>query len=374
MTTIARVEAFPLRYPEPHDGDKLRHVTLVRLETDDGAVGWGECISQWPEAAKAVKTLIDEGLADLVIGRDPGQPEELYDALERHTYWHGRGGIVSFALSAIDTAVWDLAGKRAGQPVHALLDGQAREELPACASVILDTLDLERTREQFADYRQRGFRAVKGGWGLEPPAGFGMDADRDIAIARTIREAVGPDVAIALDVSALAAWDVERACEMAALLGEIDLDWLEDPLPHDDEEGWARLHAAAPMPLATGERCWTATDYRRLAASGSVDLLLIDPGRVEGVSGMLAAARVAAAHGVGVIPHSWSSAINTAAALQVLAVIPTTHVFELKPDPSPMQHELVRQPFEMRDGVIAVPSEPGLGVEVDEAAVRRYAF
>jgi L-alanine-DL-glutamate epimerase-like enolase superfamily enzyme len=105
-----------------------------------------------------------------------------------------------------------------------------------------------------------------------------------------------------------------------------------------------------------------------------VDLVLIDPGRVEGVSGMAAAAWAAGARGVGVIPHSWSSAINTAAALHVLAVAPTPHVFELKPDPSPMQHELVRTPFEQHDGVIVVPSTPGLGVEVDEAAVRRYAF
>ena len=165
---------------------------------------------------------------------------------------------------------------------------------------------------------------MKGGWGLDPAAGFGTDPDRDLEIARTIREAVGPDVSVALDVSALAEWDTDHACEMAVRLGEFGLGWLEDALPHDNEAGWARLREAAPMPLATGERCWTVTDYGRLTAAGSVDLVLIDPGRVEGVSGMLAAAQVAAAHGVGVIPHSWSSAINTAAALHVLAVVPTT--------------------------------------------------
>jgi len=374
VTAIARIEVFPQRYPEPHDGGKLRHITLVRMETDDGAVGWGECISQWPEAALAVKTLIDRGLAELLIGEDPTDPRAVYAKLERHSYWHGRGGIVSFAISALDIAVWDLAGKLAGRPVHALLEGEARAELRVCASIILDTLDLDHTREQFADFRARGYTAVKGGWGLDPTAGFGFDAPRDLAIAATIREAVGPDVSIALDVSALAGWDAERACTMADRLREFELGWLEDALPHYDRAGWARLHAAAPMPLATGERCWTVADYDVLTSTGSVDLVLIDPGRVEGVSGMLAAARAAAANGVRVVPHSWSSAINTAAALHVLAVAPSTHMFELKPDPSPMQHELVARPFALSDGVIVVPDGPGLGVDVDESTVRKYLF
>jgi L-alanine-DL-glutamate epimerase-like enolase superfamily enzyme len=375
MSHIARIEAFPLRYPEPHDGGKLRHVTLARVETDEGVIGWGECISQWPEAALAVRTVIDRGLADLLLGEDARSAAALYAKLERHSYWHGRGGIVSFAISALDMALWDIEGKLAGAPVHALLDGgEARTELRACASVILDTLDLEHTREQFADYRARGYTAVKGGWGLEPSAGFGTDADRDEAIAHTIRDAVGPDVDVALDVSAVAGWDADRACATAERLADVGLAWLEDALPHDDAAGWARLRSVAPMQLGTGERCWTVADYERLAASGSVDLLLVDPGRVEGVSGMLAVARAVAPHGVGVVPHSWSSAVNTAAALHVLAVAPTTHLFELKPDPSPLQHELVSEPFVMRDGVIGVPTSPGLGIEVDEDVVRRYAF
>jgi L-alanine-DL-glutamate epimerase-like enolase superfamily enzyme len=371
---IARVEALPLRYPEPHDRGRDRHITLVRMETDDGVVGWGECISQWPEAGFAVKALIDRGFAEILIGEDPSRPKDRYAALAKRTYWHGRGGIASFAISAMDMAVWDIAGKIAGLPVHALL-GQvdARRELRACASIILDTLDLEHTRDQFADFRTRGYTAVKGGWGLDPQAGFGFDIERDVAIASTIREAVGSEVDIALDVSALAGWDADQAISTAMRLAEFDLAWLEDALPHDDLAAWAQLRAAAPMPLTTGERCWTVADYRRLAESGSLDLVLIDPGRVEGISGMLAAALEVGARGVGVVPHSWSSAINTAAALHVLAVAPTTHVFELKPDPSPMQHELITSPFMMVGGTIAVPQAPGLGIDVDEDAVRRYA-
>ena len=374
MPRIAKIEAFPLQYPEPHDGNKMRAITVVRVETDDAVVGWGECISQWPEAGAAVKALIDGGLSSLLLGQDPTDPANCYEILESRTYWHGRGGIVSFAISALDMAVWDIAGKLHGLPVHALLGGSvSRMSIRACASIILDTLDLGHTREQFASYRERGYTSVKGGWGLDPTAGFGTDPDRDVQLAATIREAVGPDVGIALDVSALARWTPSHAIDMAKRLGEFDLDWLEDALPHDDAAGWAELHRAAPMPLTTGERAWTTADYERLASSGSLEYMLIDPGRVEGVTGMMRAARVAAANGVGVIPHSWSSAINTAAALHVLAVSPTTHVFELKPDPNPMQHELVKRPFEMIDGMVAVPQEPGLGIEVDEDVVRKYA-
>jgi L-alanine-DL-glutamate epimerase-like enolase superfamily enzyme len=375
MTRVARIDAFPLRYPEPHDGGRTRHVTLVRAETDDGAVGWGECISQWPEAALAVKTVIDRGLAELVLGEDPTRVEDVWRRLRAHTYWHGRGGIVSFAVSAIDIALWDLAGKIAGVPVHALLgNGATGEALPVCASVILDTLDLDHTREQFADYRNRGFRAVKGGWGIVAEAGFGLDRDRDLRVAATVREAVGPEVEVALDVSAHAGWDHAQALEMTRALAEFDLAWLEDPLPHEDVRGYARLHADSPIPLATGERFWVTAEYRWVAEAHGVDLVLIDPGRIEGISGMRAAAEVVAEYGVQVVPHSWSSAINSAAALHVLAAIPNARLFELKPDRSPMQHELVHVPFEQNHGVVAVPDAPGLGIEVDEATVRRYAF
>ena len=372
MPVVSRVEVFPLAYPEPHDSNRTRHVTLVKVTADDGTFGWGECISQWPEAALAVVTLIDRGLADLIVGEDATQPRRLWNTLAGHAYWHGRGGIISFAISALDTALWDLAGKLAGQPVSALLGGAQRDRVPVCASVILNTLDLDATAAQFAGYRDRGYTAVKGGWGQVKEAGFGMDPRRDVAIARTIREAVGDDVGVTLDVSALAGWTASHACRMARELEQFHLNWLEDALPHYDEAGWRRLRAATTQRLGTGERCWTIEDYRRLCEAGVVDLVLIDPGRVDGLTGAWLAALEVAAFNVRWVPHSWSSAINTAAALHVFAATANGHVFELKPERSPMQHELVRTPFEQVDGYLAVPTVPGLGVEVDESVVARY--
>jgi L-alanine-DL-glutamate epimerase-like enolase superfamily enzyme len=215
---------------------------------------------------------------------------------------------------------------------------------------------------------------MKGGWGIVPEAGFGTDPARDLRIARTLREAVGADVTLALDVSAIAGWTPPHATRMAEQLREVNLGWLEDALHHDDHEGYRRIRAAVPTPLATGERCWTPNDYRRLVRSGSVDLVLIDPGRVEGISGVKTIADEAASDGVRWVPHSWSSAINTAAALHVFAATANGHVFELKPNPTPMQHELVSDPFEQRDGYIEVRDAPGLGITVDEDVVRQYAL
>ena len=372
--TIARVEVFPLRYPEPHDGGRDRHVTLARVETSDGVVGWGECVAGPPEAALAVKTVIDAGLASLVIGRDASDPRVIWESLRAHAFWHGGGGIVSFAISALDIALWDVAGKLAGAPVYGLLGGAAVDRVRACASVILDTLDLEATGAEFRDYRARGFTAVKGGWGQVPEAGFGTDPGRDVAVAETIREAVGPDVGVALDVSARASWTPAHAIRMARELEHVGLSWLEDPLHNEDHDGYRALRAAVATPLATGERCWTLGDYRRLVRSGGVDIVLVDPGRVEGISAMKAIVDDAAAEGVRFVPHSWSSAVNTAAALHVFASAGNGLVFELKPNRSPMQHELVSVPFEQRDGWVSVPDGPGLGIEVDEDTVRRYCF
>jgi L-alanine-DL-glutamate epimerase-like enolase superfamily enzyme len=374
LSRIGSIEAFPLCYPEPHDSMRDRYVTLARVETEDGIVGWGECISQWPESAVATATVIKRGFEPLLKGSDATNVRARWEEMRAHAFWHGNGGIVSFAISAVDSALWDITGKAVQLPVHALLGGKLHDRVRACASVILNTLDLDALAAEFVGYRERGFTAVKGGWGQDPEAGFGMSEKRDLAVARTIREAVGPEVGVSLDVSARARWNSARAVRMAHRLKEFNLAWLEDPLHHEDVDGYRRLRATTEIPIATGERAWTIFDYRRLVRAGAVDIVLIDPGRVEGVSGMKRAAEEADAAGVGFVPHSWSSALNTAAALHVFAASPNGVVFEIKPDRSPMQHELVTNPFEQVGGYIEIRDAPGLGVDIDESVVREYMF
>ncbi len=374
MSKIVSVKAFPLKYPEPNDGNKERYITLARIETIDGIVGWGECISQWPEAALAVKTIVEVGYAPLLQGEDGTQAGRLWQKMRAHAYWHGFGGIVSFAISALDIALWDIAGKAAGLPISAMLGGKLHDRVPSCASVILNTLDLGALREEFTGYRERGFSAVKGGWGQVPEAGFGIDPTRDMDVARTVREAIGPDMGMALDVSARAAWTSSHATYMAQRLAEVNLTWLEDALHHDDHEGYRRMREKVSTALATGERCWTLHDYQRLVRSNAIDIILVDPGRVEGISGMKAIVDDALTQRVRFVPHSWSSALNTAAALHVYASSLNGQVFELKPTPSPMQNELVENPIEQVNGWIKVSDAPGLGLTVNEDVVKKYAF
>jgi len=374
MDPIATVTAHPLAYPEPNDRDRVRRVVLARVETEAGVVGWGECISGSVETNAAVRAVIDLGLAPVLCGGDPRDVRARWQDMRAHTWWNGHGGIASSAISAIDTALWDVAGKLAGLPVHRLLGGKLIERAPACASMIWDPADLDWTRTEVQAALDAGFRAIKCGWGRTHEASFGLDARRDLAVVAAVRDLVGDEVAFSADVAAIANWTPAHAARMAQAFEPFRLAWLEDPLDHHDHSGYRRVRAACPgVPLATGERVWTHEGYRSLLDSGAIDIVLIDPGRVEGLTGMLIATEHAAACGVRFAPHSWSSALNTAAALHVFASRPNGAVFELKLRPSPLQHELVDKPFEQRDGWVDIPDRPGLGCEVDEEVVRRYA-
>ncbi|HYN69487.1 MAG TPA: mandelate racemase/muconate lactonizing enzyme family protein [Candidatus Eisenbacteria bacterium] len=372
--TIARVEAFPLRYPEPNNNGKLRCVTLVRIETTDGAIGWGEAITGSEDASLAMKVIVDRGLGLRLVGQDPRAVEAIWSEFRETTYWSGNGGIVTFAISAIDMALWDLVGHLTGLPLHQLLGGKRRDRVRAASSVIFDTADIGGIGRQFADLRARGYEVLKGGWGHDLSIAFGRDAARDLEIVRTVRDAAGPDAEIIVDVVAGAGWTASTAIARARAFEPYRLYWLEDALPEGDLKGWARLRAATVTPLCTGEKGWTVPHFRGLIDSGSLDIVMLDPARAEGVTGSKKVIDMAADAGLSWNAHAWSSALDTAASLHLCAASSNVLVLELKPEPSPMQHELVSDPIEMRDGWIEVRDAPGLGVTVDEAAVRRYLF
>lgn len=371
---IARVEAFPLRYAEPNNNGKTRHVTLVRLETASGAVGWGEGITGNEDASLAMKLVVDRGFTPRLIGRDPRDVEAIWSEFRESTYWSGNGGIVTFAISAIDMALWDLAGRLAGLPLHRLLGGKRRDKVKAASSIIFDTANLDGTGRQFADLHARGYDVLKGGWGHDLSIAFGRDPKRDVAIVRTVREAVGDDAEIIVDVAAGSNWTASHAITMARAFEPYRLYWLEDALMEEDFDGWKRLRGATATALCTGEKGWTIPHFRRLINNGALDVVMIDPGRAEGVTGTKKVIDMAADAGVSWNAHSWSSAINTAASLHLAAASPNVLLLELKPEPSPMQNDIVSDPIEMRGGWIEVRDAPGLGVTVDDAAVRSFAF
>ena len=371
---IKNVTAYPLRYPEPNDHDNLRYITLARVETDDGTVGWGECISQWPEAALAVKPIIEQGLGPVIVGRDPLDTYAIWLAMKEQSWWYGEGGIASFALSAIDMAVWDLKGKALGVPLYKLFGGKLHDRLRACASTHPSSANVDDMAEELAVHARNGFTAIKVGFGKKGYANLGYDGKRDIAFVAAVREALGDDIDFMIDLGHPVRWEVAQAIRMVRAMEQYNIRWIEDPLRTLDWEGYPRLRAAIQTQIATGEDLWTVEDYRRLLSQNIGDIILIDPGRSEGVTGYLKVIEMTVQAHRYINAHSWSSALNTAASIHLTAASPNYIVMEMKPTPSPMQHELVYNPINPQDGWITIPEEPGLGVEVNEDVVQKYVF
>jgi L-alanine-DL-glutamate epimerase-like enolase superfamily enzyme len=373
---IKKVDVFPLEYEEPNDDNALRYVVLVRLEADDGTVGWGECISQFRESTLATAALLEGGLVDIVRGKDPLDNETLWDALRDRVWWYGDiGGIAAFAISAVDMALWDLKGKLLKLPLYQLLGGKRHERLPVCASTHPKASELEAMAEELAVHIKNGYQLVKVGFGKKGHANLGVDENRDIAFVQAVRSAIGPKAGFIVDIGAKVKWDLPRAVRMAKAMHESRLTWLEDPFPPNDVANYDKLRRAVPdLMLATGERMWNIDDYHRLLEAQVCDVILVDPGRTEGITGMHRITQLAAKYNIGMDPHTWSSAINTAASIHLSLVATRPTIFELKPFENPMQHELVKEPICQQGGWIYAPEGPGLGVEVIEDTVHKYTM
>ena len=372
---IKSIRGYPLEYPEPHYNNTLRYLTLARVETDDGIVGWGECISQFPESALATKTIIERGFAPLLAGEDPRDVERLWRKMLERIWWIGPEGIAAFAVSAVDMALWDVKGKATGLPVVKLIGGQLHDKVPAMASVIFDMEDIDATEKEFAWMCAQGYNIVKGGWGIQPDAVFGDNRERDLELARRLRAAVGPERELVMDTpGGWRLWDVPTAIRRFHDLEEHRLFWIEQPLLPSDYEGHARLRAAVSTPIGTGEDEWNLESYKRLIDSGGVDIIQFDPGRCHGITGTREAIKLVEAANLQYSMHTWSSALNTAASVHLLAISNHGVCKDFKPHESPMQHELVSDPWEQEDGFIVVRDKPGLGVEIREETVEKYLF
>jgi L-alanine-DL-glutamate epimerase-like enolase superfamily enzyme len=372
---IRSVQAFPLAYPEPHYKGIERYLTLARVEAEDGLVGWGECISQFAEAALATKTIIERGYAPLLVGEEALDVERLWHKLQDRIWWYGPEGVAAFGVSAVDMALWDLKGKALGVPVCRLIGGQLRDRVPAMASIIFDMEDVDWTLNEFRWMREQGYRIVKAGWGMRPEAVFGQDRQRDIDIVRRVREVIGDELKLVVDTpGARGLWDVPTAIQRFHDLEPYHLHWIEQPLPPPDLAGHARLRAAVVTPIGTGEDEWNRESYQRLIRSGGVDVVQIDPGRCHGITGSLEVVRLVEAENLRFSLHTWSSALNTATSVHLLAISLAGDCMDLKPHESPMQHELVSDPWAQSDGDLAVRPAPGLGVTVREDIVQKYLF
>lgn len=369
---VREVRSYVIGYPDPNDSQTRRMTVLVRVETTDGVVGWGEGIAMWPEACKAAALIARDGLFPLIKDQSPSDIERHWHAMRRHAWWYGKTGIANFAKSAIDIALWDIKGKIAGKPVSDLLGGLVKDRLPANASTHVNQPTIEASVADYVKYAGQGFRSVKLGFGKPGQSKVGKDPDHDVLFIRELRAALGPNVEIMVDVGNGVTWDVATAIKTTRRMEEYNIAWIEEPLYPSDIRGYKQLRAAVHTPIASGEREWSVEAYAALLETDTVDIFGIDPARAEGLTGFVKAAAMITAARRTVNAHAWSTAITTAASLHASLCTPASRLFEFKPIPGPMQFELVDAPIWHEDGWAKPLTAPGLGVDVKEDIVRKY--
>lgn len=326
---------------------------LVEIDTDAGVRGQSWIFAFGRKRVGVLKAMVED-FADLAVGEDPSMTERLWQKMQKAVGFVGRQGITALGMSAIDTACWDIAGKLAGQPVYRLLGGHATEvDVYASSGLWLDR-SRDDLAEEAAGFVKRGFKAVK-------MRGGAADEDEDVARVGTVREAIGQDVKLMVDANQ--AWTAKQAIRMADRLEEFDLYWLEEPLPHEDIDGYAQVRAAIGMPLCTGESNYLKADFVRLLQAGAADFYMPDLMRMGGVTEMVKTVHLCEAYQATVTPH--------------LFMEHSVHVAAASPNVVWQEHQpwwepILREPVDVRDGVIHLSERPGFGIELDEAAVARY--
>ena len=370
---IVKIEPIPVAYPEPNDFDAERYLCLVKITTDDGIVGWGESITQFKEANAATAALIN-GLAEFVIGKDPLDNGAIWRAIKERYWWYGyRGGLAAYALSAIDIALWDIKGKALNTSLLQLLGGAVHEKLPVIASGHAHDSSIPKMAEQAQEWLSTGMQGMKVGFGKRGNAHLGYEHDRDVEYVKQMRNAIGSNKMLMIDMGYAIKWDVATAVKRVQAFDEYNIDWIEEPLGAWDPEGYKTLRDKTKCLIAYGEREWNVDGFDQILATGTCDVFGIDPGRAEGVTGFVKAVARIESHRRQANAHAWSSAIVSAASLAVSFSSLAFKLFEFKPLRNPMQHELVSVPFEQKDGWIYPPSDkPGLGIEINEDVVNRY--
>jgi len=361
---IANIETFPLRIPFKSGtqaaasawGDKGLPVAdslLVKVTTDQGLEGWGETFGF--RAVSSAQLAIDELIAPLCIGRDATQIGPLMLAVQRKLHVFGRSGPLFYGISAVDIALWDIAGKAASVPVYRLLGGSSSTDLPCYASLIRYS-DPAVVRASVRRALDSGFSNLK----LH---------EIELSAIRAAREEAGPDVEIMLDVNC--PWTLLEARGRAEELKEIQLKWLEEPIwPPENYDGLAQLRKVCGIPIAAGENSSTLMDFERLLAAEAVDFVQPSVAKMGGISELCKVFPTAAVRNITVMPHCFYdgpgllAAIHVTAALGIADAMIEWRFFDL-------EAQLYGDAISPK-GRIPVPQHPGLGIDPDPNVIRAY--
>jgi D-galactarolactone cycloisomerase len=371
----------PIPYEQQHVSDFGRiasfDMTLVRVTTEDGLVGYGEAKASVGSAGvcAALVTCVREELRPLLVGQDARRIAGLWELMYNGPRGHyaldrgrvfpvlGRRGLTVSAISGVDMALWDLLGKSLGVPVAQLLGGACRERMPAYASG--GWAGVDGIGAQLAGYVARGFGAVKMRVGV-------MDGDvaTSVARVRAAREALGPAVQIMAD--AHGTWSVPEAKQFCRAVEDCRLAWVEEPISGDNRRGTAEVRASTSLPIAVGESEFTRFDFRDLIEVGAADVLQPDLAICGGITEGARIAALAATHQLALAPHIWGSALSFAAGLNLAFASPAATILEFSLGANPLLHELVEEPVVCQNGMIDAPQRPGLGVTPRMEFIERY--
>ncbi len=338
---------------------------IVEIFTDAGLVGIGNAAL----SPLVTRQVIDQYLAPLLIGQNPWDTEFLWQHMYRKTMAFGRKGVAMIAISAVDIALWDLMGKAAKQPCYRLMGGRTKPRIPVYASRLysigLDDLAAEATR-----YKAQGYGAMKLRFGWGPVDGAAGMA-RNIDLVRTVREAVGDEIDVMAD--AYMGWSLDYAKRMMRLLEPFNLRWLEEAIIPDDIHGYHELRRFGSTPIAAGEHEFTSYGFRQLIEAKALDYIQFDTNRVGGITAARKIQALAEAYSIPVVPHAGQ--MHNYHVVMASLNSPIAEFFP--PVDVEVGNELFWYIFKgepmASDGYIDLDDDvPGLGLEIDEAALSKF--
>lgn len=368
---IVSVKSVPLRGESPKGGwsneirpDDSVH-TLIAVHTDAGISGFGSAFTSGALVAAAL-----EQLRPLLVGENALEPARVSEMLHQNTFWLGRGGAITHAISGVDLAMWDILGRATGLSVGRLLHGRHRDRVVPYCSLLMD--EPERMEAVIAPFRAEGFRAFKIGWG---PFGRRNDPGLDEAIVEAAREAAGDDADLLVDAGGSDAYwpqGLKWALRTAEMLADYDVGWFEEALKPDALDDFVTLRRQSPVPIAGGEVLTRRQSFFPFLTAGALDIVQPDVTKVGGLSEQRRIAWMAEDFGVRYVGHGWNTALGLAADLQLAAAFPESPYVEYIGG-SAYVDGLLSEPFSLdEDGMLAIPDRPGLGVDLDPERVARY--
>jgi len=338
---------------------------IVRLTTDEGLYGVGECglsTEFYPQVKATINTL-----KPLLINANPLNVGRLWSRMYHATHLWGRRGVETYALSGVDIALWDLAGKVAGMPIHRML-GTVKEDVEAYFAPSLKPPEV--IEQEAVDAVERGFKAIK--------LRVGMGEQTDLEIVRRVRKAVGEDITIMVDANM--AYDLKTAKEMGRRFAEYNIFWLEEPVRAHSLSQYVsvlkEMTNAVPYYVAGGECLFTKCEFLELISKRAVDVVQPDCTTVGGITEAHKIAACAEIWDLMFVPHVACSSIATvglAAALHVIAASTHSRFIEYDPYETELRRRISANPLVVREGRMRVPEGPGLGIEIDWEAVEHYS-